>query len=368
MSRNSATTIAGGLKAGQAAALGLRYVAAQELAIRRRRRGRGFSYHDRKGRPVAARAASRIAALVIPPAWRDVRIASHPDAHIQAVGFDQAGRRQYLYHPRWRTLREWRKVRRLLTFAESLPQVRAGIRRDLRAPAGSQRLALAVGAGIIDVSAIRIGSDRHYRRTGACGAVTLRRSHIRLNGRTVHLSFPAKSGKWFECELPSPHLTAPLRRLHRLPGRRLLTYRNDAGEHVSLRARQLNHYLSELAGHRISAKDFRTFQATAMAGDLLAQMTPARSDSARNRQIAGVMREIAEVLGNTPAMVRSSYVHEVILSSFAAGDLTRQWNRGGRRPAHMAPHEAALSRLLRQLAPLFERAPRAGRGPGAGVG
>jgi DNA topoisomerase-1 len=146
----------------------------------------------------------RIGELTIPPAWRAVRIAADRTSHIHAVGYDQAGRLQYIYHSRWKTMREWRKVRRLLAFPDSLPLVRAGFRKDLKAPAGSQRLALAVGAGLIDASAIRIGGERHHRRTGACGAVTLRRSHVVLNGRSVHLSFPAKGGKTFHCELTHP--------------------------------------------------------------------------------------------------------------------------------------------------------------------
>lgn len=334
-------------RARQAASLGLRYVSSRELPLRRRRRGQGFSFHARDGSSIRdPEAVSRIRSLVIPPAWQQVRIAEDPRAHIQAVGVDQAGRRQYIYHPRWNTLREWRKIRRLLTFAEALPRVRAGIRADLKAPAGSRRLALAVGAGLIDASAIRIGGERHYRRTGACGAVTLRRSHVVLNGRTVHLSFPAKGGKTFHCDLESPHLRAPLRRLGSLPGRRLLVYQSDDGGMAQLRARHINEYLKELAGHRITAKDFRTFQATALAADVLAELTPAESESGRNRQIAGVMREIAEVLGNTPAMVRGSYVHGVVLDYFAAGTLAEHWNRSGRRRQYLEPHEAALARLL----------------------
>ncbi len=208
---------------------------------------------------------------------------------------------------------------------------------------------MAVGAALIDASAIRIGGESHYRRTGACGAVTLRRSHVVLNGRTVHLAFTAKGGKKFECDLRSPHLHRPLERLRGLPGRRLLVYEGESGHLIPLSARTLNAYLTDLAGHRISAKDFRTFQATALAGDLLAELEPAENTAARNRQITAVMREIAEVLGNTPAMVRSNYVHGVVLDCFAAGGLAERWNRSGRRPRHLEPHEAALNRLLVSL-------------------
>lgn len=333
--------------ARQARTLGLRYVAAKDLSVRRRRRGSGFSYQNDGGRQLREpEAVSRIRSLAIPPAWTHVHIAAHPDDHIQAVGRDQAGRLQYIYHERWKTLREWRKIRRLLVFGEALSRVRAGIRRDLRAPSGSRQLAVAVGAALIDASAIRIGGERHYRRTGACGAVTLRRSHVVLNGRTVHLAFPAKGGKTFQCDLRSPHLLRPLERLRRLPGRRLLVYEGESGDLIPLSARTLNSYLTELAGHRVSAKDFRTFQATALAGDLLSELEPAQSAAVRNRQITEVMRQVADVLGNTPAMVRSNYVHGVVLDCFAAGGLAERWNRSGRRPRYLEPHEAALNRLL----------------------
>lgn len=336
----------------QAATLGLRYVASRDLELRRQRRGRGFSYHRADGSGVTDRATlARVRSLVIPPAWTDVRIAADADSHIQAIGTDQAGRLQYIYHPRWKMLREWRKVRRLVAFAEALPRVREGIERDLQAPAGSRELALAVGAGLIDASAIRIGGERHHRRTGACGAVTLRRSHVSVNGAVLRLRFPAKGGKEFRCELDCPHLTVPLRRLTELAGRRLLVYRDGDERLVGLRASHLNEYLTELAGHRISAKDFRTFQATALAGDLLAELTPAASPTARRRQVAAVMRRVAELLGNTPTLARNSYVHDVVQACFAGGTLGKQWNRSGRRPPFMEPHEAALARLLKAVAP-----------------
>lgn len=336
----------------QAAALGLKYVASHELSMGRRKRGHGFSYYHADGRRLGDRGTvQRIRTLAIPPAWTDVRIAADADAHIQAVGYDQAGRRQYIYHPRWKMLREWRKVHRLVAFAEALPRVRAGIRRDLKAPAGSRRLALAVGAGLIDASAIRIGGESHHRRTGACGAVTLRRRHVALNGRVLHLCFPAKGGKQFVCDLEAPELLSPVRRLTELRGRRLLAYRDEDGTLALLRARHLNEYLAELAGHRISAKDFRTFQATALAGDRLAQLTPEPTAAKRDRQMAAVMKEVSEVLGNTPSMARNSYVHEIVQACFGAGTLAAQWNRSGRRPALLEPHEAALTRLLKSVAP-----------------
>lgn len=342
----------------QAAALGLKYVASRELPLRRRKCGQGFSYYGVDGRRIADRGTvRRIRALAIPPAWGAVRIAADANAHIQAVGHDQAGRLQYIYHPTWKMLREWRKVRRLIAFAEALPRVRAGIRRDLKAPAGSRRLALAVGAGLIDASVIRIGGESHHRRTGACGAVTLRRRHVTVNGQLVHLCFPAKGGKEFVCDLEAPELMSPIRRLSELRGRRLLAYRDDDGTLSLLRARHLNEYLAELAGHRISAKDFRTFQATALAGDRLAQLPPEDTAAKRDRQMAAVMKEVSERLGNTPSMARNSYVHEIVQACFAGGTLAEQWNRSGRRPALLEPHEVALARLLKAVAPARLRRP-----------
>lgn len=332
--------------------LGLKYLAPDTAPIRRRRYGKGFSYFDQNGDLIRdPQVRARIQKLVIPPAWQDVRIASDPMAHIQAVGRDEAGRVQYIYHELWDSLREQRKARRLVEFAKALPMIRRAVKRDLKARAGTYELALAACVALIDETAIRVGEQTHLRRTGARGAATLKQSHVRIEGERILLCFPGKGGKEQQTDVESRRLAEALRRLKRLPARRLFIYRNGGGEVTSITARDINKYLSEISGCRVSAKDFRTFHATALAGDRLAAIKPEPSERKRNRQIVGVVKEVAEMLGNTVTIARKSYVHDVVLTCFENGQLERRWRRGGPVRRGLDAHETALARFLERTSP-----------------
>ncbi len=332
--------------------LGLRYLSPDADPIERRGHGRGFSYFDRNGALIRdAQVRVRIRRLAIPPAWQAVRIAADPMAHIQAVGRDEAGRVQYIYHPLWERLREARKVRRLMEFAKALPAIRRSLKRDLAAHAGSFQLAVAACVALIDEAAIRVGEQAHLRRTGARGAATLRQSHVRLQGERILLCFPAKGGKQHETEIKAKRLSKALRRLQALPARRLFSYRTEADALTAVTSRDVNAYLLRITGRRVSAKDFRTFHATALAGDRLAALKPESSDRKRNRQIVAVVKEVARVLGNTATITRKSYVHDVVLTSFAAGQLERRWRRGGPVRRGLGAHETALARFLERASP-----------------
>jgi DNA topoisomerase I len=332
-----------------ARALGLRYVPAKALCIVRKATGNGFTYINGSGRPLReGPIVRRIRELAIPPAWKDVRIAADETAHLQAIGRDEAGRVQYRYHERWRELRELRKAERLAVFARALPVIRAAVRRDLEAEVGSPELALAAGVRLIDETVIRVGDERHFRRTGARGAATLRPSHVRVQpGNVVALKFRAKGGKDFEAEFRSKSLARAVKRLRSLGGKRLLAYRGDDGALTSVTARALNDYLARISGEKISAKDFRTFHATALAGEMLASLEPGPNERKRKSQIVAVTREVAGVLGNTLAVARESYVHDLVLTSFENGKLRVKWRRSGRARKGLSPHESALARLLK---------------------
>lgn len=335
--------------------LGLKYISPDTAPIERRKHGKGFSYFDENGDLVRdPQIRTRIQRLVIPPAWHDVRIAHHPMAHIQAVGRDEAGRIQYIYHPLWEQLREQLKARRLKEFAKALPAIRRAVKRDLSAQLGSFPLAAAACVALIDETAIRVGEQSHLRRTGARGACTLRQSHVRIEGGRILLCFPGKGGKEQHTEVTAKALAGALRRLKRLSERRLFCYRRDSGDIACITARDINSYLSRVSGRRVSAKDFRTFHATALAGERLAGLKPEVSDRKRNRQIVTVVREVATMLGNTVTIARKSYVHDVVLTSFEAGQLERCWRRDGPVRRGLGVHETALARFL-------ERAPRGWR-------
>jgi len=335
-----------GLRAA-ARRLGLKYLSPETANIQRRRHGKGFSYVDENGQVLRdPTTRTRIQRLVIPPAWQDVRVAADPMAHIQAVGRDEAGRVQYIYHEQWDQLREERKARRLVEFAKALPAIRRAVKRDLSRRAGTFELAVAGCVALIDETAIRVGEQTHLRRTGARGATTLKQQHIRIEGEQIHLCFPGKGGKEQQCQVSAKRLAKALKRLLGLRSRRLFCYRNGAGQLVCITARDINTYLSTISGRRVSAKDFRTFHATALAGDRLADLKPELSERKRNSQIVSVVKEVAQMLGNTATIARKSYVHDVVLTSFVNGQLERRWRRGGPVRRGLGAHETALARFL----------------------
>lgn len=324
----------------------LRLTDPDALTIRRRRCGRGFVYLDEAGRRIADRATlHRIRSLAIPPAYTDVRIAADPDAHIQAVGQDEAGRTQYRYHPGWEEVREERKIERLAELCAALPRLRRRAARDLRRPAPSRRKAIAAVVLLIDKTHIRIGCEDYVHSGRSRGAATLLKRNVGRDGdRRLCLTFRGKGGQLYRCEVAAPALVNAYEQFCRLPGPRLFQYRNGSGKLRPVTAADVNSYLREVSGASVTAKDFRTLAATAAAAERLFKLDPADGRTARQRQIAGIMREIAALLGNTPAVARKSYVHRRLVDAFAAGELERLFKRRPER--YLSPGEAAVAALF----------------------
>ena len=304
----------------------LRKVTRDDLTIVRKRRGRGFCFLDATGKLVCdAVFKQRMADLAIPPAWRDVHVAPRANDHIQCVGIDEAGRAQYIYHPDWEVRRSARKQRRLAALSAALPRIRRRVRKDLGAPVGSAELAQAIAVALIDRTAMRVGSEQYLRANGTRGAATLFSRDVVVDGDRVELAFVAKGGKRTAYALKDRALADAIARIKVLPGKRLLVYR-DADGIVPLRTRTINTYLRQITGADISAKDFRTLRASALAAEVLASMEPGASESARKRQIAGVARQVAEVLRNTPAISRKSYIAPALFQLFDSGKLQVLWS------------------------------------------
>jgi DNA topoisomerase-1 len=324
----------------------LRHVKVAELCLRRRKSGRGFAYDDAEGRVVRDRKVlQRIRALAIPPAWTEVCIADDPQAHIQAVGRDSEGRLQYRYHDDWTTVRDRRKARSLLRFGKVLPKVRAQIGRDLKRPKTERRSTAAAAGRLIDRALIRSGHTG--TEDGGRGAATLLKGDVKLNGSTVSLSFTGKSGKQIQKTIRDPVLLKRLRKMKRIGRTRLFVFRDDNKRRHRLSARELNAYLREAAEHSISAKDFRTFAASAKALQALCRGKAPHSATARRRVVAAVMRETAELLGNTPAVARSSYVHPLIVEAYESDRLGPTLLKKPARKGLSQP-ETALLRILEE--------------------
>ena len=323
----------------------LRRVSSDELTIRRVRHGRSFGYRDAEGSKISDEATlARIRSLAIPPAYKDVRIAADPRAHLQAIGHDEAGRIQHRYHPDWEKVRERRKLKRLARLIEALPKLRARIATDVKARTLSRDKALACAAAIIDRCHLRVGNEAYAKENGSHGTSTLLKRHVTLTGTRVALHFRGKSGKDISCAIDDAPLARAITRITTLPGRRLLQYRGEGGSVASIHAAEINTYLKRACGLPVSSKDLRMLAANAAAAELLLAGEAVASEAGRKRQLADIMRAISEKLVNTPAVVRKSYVHEIVLRSYASGKLKRCYDKARPR-AGCSRIERALGRL-----------------------
>jgi DNA topoisomerase-1 len=308
--------------------------------VHRVRRGRGFAFVDESGRPVDAVTRERAVALVIPPAWRDVWVAPHPNGHVQATGIDDAGRRQYLYHPAWRAQKDRQKFERMLDLAAVLPAARRGVTQDLRRDGMPRERALAAAFRMLDTGMLRVGSERYADAHGSYGLSTLRGAHARVvDGERVLLSFPGKSGQPWESEIVDPDLAEVVSGLKRRGGRaRLLAWRDDEGGWHPLSAAEINDDVRDRTGGEFTAKDFRTLHGTVTAAVSLARSGPGETPAARKRAIVQATRLAADALGNTPAVAKSSYVDPRLIDRYEEGDTID--------PARLRSAESQVRRLL----------------------
>lgn len=321
----------------------LRRSAVNKPGITRRRRGKGFSYRSADGVLLRDDATlTRIRSLAIPPAWSDVWISPYANGHIQALGTDDAGRRQYLYHAAWRETKDREKFDRALEFAGKLPSTRRTITRHLRSDGSTQEKALAAALRIVDSGALRVGSTEYAETNGSFGVTTILGQHLRVRGSTIDFDFPGKSGQRWQISIEDTDLAEALKpMLRRDSDERVLAYKNDDGSWHSVDAAALNEFLRQVTGGDFTAKDFRTWQATVTAAMELARSDPgASSDTARRKAVTQMMKSVAEHLGNTAAVVRSSYVDPRLVELFMEGQVISICG--------VSASEKAVQKLLRE--------------------
>jgi DNA topoisomerase IB len=294
--------------------------------IARHRHGRGFRYVDEERRRVTDRAVlRRIDELVIPPAWRDVWICPYPGGHIQATGIDERGRKQYLYHPRWRARRDQEKFADMVRFAEALPALRENVDADLARDDLSREHVLACATRLLDRGFFRIGSEDYAVTNASYGLATMRKEHVRVDGQRIRFDYPAKSGKRRVHGVVDPEVARVVARLkaRRSGGDELLAYR-QARLWCDIRSPDINEYLKHASGLDVSAKDFRTWGATVLAAVALAVTDPSvTTKTARKRAILRAVREVAHYLGNTPAVARASYIDPRVFDRYRDGETIR---------------------------------------------
>jgi len=345
------STLAGSLvsvpPAEAAKAAGLVYASTDAPGLRRRRRGGGFVYVDLDGHRVSDRhVLERIYRLVIPPAWRDVWICADPQGHIQAVGVDDRGRRQYRYHDDFRAVRDAAKFEHLIAFAEALPRLRRRVAADMAKPGLRRDKVLATVVLLLETTLIRVGNPEYARKNRSYGLTTLNARHATLAGSEVRFHFTGKSGKQWRLGVRDRRVARIVRSCQELPGQALFKYLDERGDPQAVTSADVNAYLKQATGADVTAKDFRTWRGTVMAAHALAERA-ATGEGPSKRGVSAVIKEVAARLGNTAAICRKCYVHPDIIEAYLAGELFLP--KGPHSP-ELDADEAAVLAFLRHRA------------------
>lgn len=301
---------------------GLVYVSDLEGGIRRVRTPKGFDYITAKGKKLTnERELARIASLAIPPAYEDVLIARDPNAHLQAIGRDLKGRKQYKYHPAWSEHRGETKFSLLPDFAAALPYIREKVDADLRRRNPDREKALATVVWLLDNLFIRVGNETYAQENGSYGLTTLRNRHVRFEGPEVRFRFKGKSGKEWRLSHRDRRISNAIRRLQELPGQNLFQYLDEDGAANAVRSQDVNDYIRDASGGLFTSRQFRTWAATRLAATALGALEPEQSQRGLKRQINSVVDDIAGRLMNTRSVCRSSYIHPRVFTDFESGAL-----------------------------------------------
>jgi DNA topoisomerase-1 len=328
-------------------AAGLRYTVIGGPGIRRIGRAGRFRYVDARGKPIDDEATlDRIRKLVLPPAWSEVWICASPYGHLQAMGRDARGRKQYRYHEEWRARRDQTKFHRLAAFGRALPAIRRAVRRDLALPGMPREKVLAAMVSLLDRTFVRVGADRYRKENGSYGLTTLRNRHVEVRGDRIRIRFRGKGGKEHDIALEDARLARVLRRCLDLPGYELFQYM-DGEEPRTIDATDVNEYIQSIAGDDYTAKDFRTWGGTLIATMELGRMPPPSSKTEATRNVNAALRTAASVLGNTLAVCRKSYVHPGVVDSYREG---RMGVTQGAAPTGLRAVERRALALLTALA------------------
>jgi DNA topoisomerase I len=307
-----------------ASELGLTLGDQNELTIRRIKRGKGYSFIRANGTAIRhAGTIRRLNRMAVPPAYQEVRYSPDPNSHLQAVGRDAAGRLQYRYHADWEKVREQRKAHRLAKLVAALPKIRRNVNMHLAGDQPTREFALSAVIELIARTAIRPGNESYARLNGTRGATTMLKSNVTIEDETIVLTFKAKGGKATRKECDAAKLVRAVGILQTVPGKRLFQYRDASGVARTVSTTTVNSFLREIAGIKISLKDFRTLMASAVVLESLSRISPAESARGRRKQVLEAVRAAADELSNTPAICRKSYVHDTIVTAFEDGILER---------------------------------------------
>jgi DNA topoisomerase-1 len=317
---------------------GLRYVSDDQPGYTRKAKGDGFEYFDTDGKRIRdEQRILRINRLAIPPAYADVWICPSPNGHLQATGRDARRRKQYRYHERWRTERDENKYARMIVFADTLPKIRRRVRKDMALQGLPREKVLATVVQLLEDTFIRVGNEEYARENKSFGLTTMRDRHVEVKGGRVRFSFRGKGGINHEIPIDDRRTVKIVKKLTDLPGQELFQYIDDAGERHGVTSQDVNGYLQEITGQNFTAKDFRTWAGTVHAAMRLNGQEPFENKAQAKKNIKIAIGDVANMLGNTPAICRKCYVHPAVLETYLEGELIEGLKR---------KTESALSRKL----------------------
>jgi DNA topoisomerase-1 len=318
----------------------LHYVNDRQPGIRRVRTPKGFRYVAPDGSRITdEETISRIQKLAIPPAYENVWICPDPNGHLQAVGRDARGRKQYRYHKRWREIRDDSKYARMLVFGCALPRIRQRVEQDLALKGLTRERVLAAIVRLLETTLARVGNEEYVKANKSFGLTTLRNRHVKVNGGRLHFDFRGKHGLEHHIDLNDRRLARIVKRLQDLPGQELFHYLDEEGVARPISSDDVNEYLREITGEDITAKDFRTWAATNLAAIALRELESFDSQTKAKKNVVQAVEAVSKMLGNTPAICRKCYIHPAIFNGYLDGSLLGTLRRRA---------EASLKRLDRR--------------------
>lgn len=304
----------------------LRYVSEEELSIKRKKQGRGFTYYKKGERLSDAGTIQRIKKLVIPPAWSEVRISHYQNGHLQVIGRDQKNRKQYMYHPLWSKIRNETKFFKMAAFAEVLPKIRRRVDRDLDLPDMNQRKVLALIIRLMEETHIRIGNQYYAKENKTYGLSTFRSRHLKTYKNKVKFEFTGKKGKEHSVTLKNKKLIKLINQCEEIPGWELFKFYDEKGQKQSIDSGMINEYIHEISGDMFSAKDFRTWSASKIFFETLHELGYNSEEKENRKNLLQAFDTAASGLGNTRAVCRSYYVHPHIVNTYESGDIVPYFN------------------------------------------
>ncbi len=295
----------------------LRYTKEKDLTIKRIKQGKGFRYRNEDGKTITDKETkNRIKKLAIPPAWESVRISSADNTHIQAIGYDDRERKQYIYHPKWIELQQQNKFSKVIFFGEVLPHIRTKVKADLNQKGLGKERIIATIIWLLENTLIRVGNEKYAQDNKSYGLTTLKNKHVDVDGNDIHFEFKGKSGVYHSVDITNKKVAQVIAACQDLPGQQLFEYVADDGTRHDVSSDEVNDYLKIITGEEITAKDFRTWGGTVHAGDSLNAKGVFENLKQAKKNITDTVKEVASHLRNTPATCRTYYIHPTILKAY----------------------------------------------------